>query len=73
MISEKRRFKLHLSPWFKISAAYFFIHAIMIIILDEVTAFAPDENNYLGIFKSVVRGIQPLMDLPDGPYKMNYF
>ena len=43
-------------PMFKISVAYIFIHAFMIIILDEITAFAPDENNYLAIFSGVVKG-----------------
>ena len=28
----------------------------MIMILDEITAFAPDENNYLAIFSGVVKG-----------------
>jgi len=44
------------SPIFKISVAYVFIHALMIIVLDKVTAFAPDENNYLAIFSGVVKG-----------------
>ena len=43
-------------PMFKISVAYIFIHAFMNIILDEITAFAPDENNYLAIFSGVVKG-----------------
>lgn len=73
MISKKRRFKLLLSPWFKISAAYFFIHAIVIIILDEVTAFAPDENNYLGIFNSVVRGDSTLDGFAGWPVKNELF
>jgi hypothetical protein len=73
VISEKRRFKLLLSPWFKISVAYFFIHAIMIIILDEVTAFAPDENNYLGIFKSVVRGDSTLDGFAGWPIQNELF
>jgi len=73
VISKERRFKLLLSPWFKISAAYFFIHAIVIIILDEVTAFAPDENNYLGIFKSVVRGDSTLDGFAGWPVKNELF
>ena len=73
MISKELRFKLLLSPWFKISAAYFFIHAIVIIILDEVTAFAPDENNYLGIFKSVVRGNSTLDGFAGWPVKNELF
>jgi len=73
VISKERRFKLLLSPWFKISAAYFFIHAIVIIILDEVTAFAPDENNYLVIFKSVVRGDSTLDGFAGWPVKNELF
>lgn len=69
----KRRIKLLLNPWLKISAAYFFIHAITIIILDEVTAFAPDENNYLGIFKSVVRGDSTLDGFAGWPIQNELF
>jgi len=53
VISEERIPRRVASPWFKISAAYFLIHAFVIFVLDEVTAFAPDENNYLRIFKGV--------------------
>ncbi len=44
------------SPIFKISVAYVFIHAFIIIVFDEITAFAPDESNYLAIFSGVVKG-----------------
>ena len=73
MISEKRRFKLLLSPWFKVSAAYFFMHAIIIVILDEVTAFAPDENIYLEIFKRVAMGDSSLEGFAGWPIKNEFF
>jgi hypothetical protein len=60
VIALKNRIKLPQSPWLKISLAYFVVHAIMIFVLDEITAFAPDEKNYLAIFRSVVRGDLPL-------------
>lgn len=41
------------SFWIKLVSLYIASHVFLIIILDEITAFAPDERNYANIFGNV--------------------
>ena len=40
------------------------LHLIFIVLFDKVTAFAPDENNYIGVFNNLYRSVFSLDGYP---------
>jgi len=49
----KKRFRL--SPNVQVIGMLTVLHLMFIIIFDKVTAFAPDEANYIGVFSNLYR------------------
>jgi hypothetical protein len=51
----------------KVIAVLTLLHIAFIILLDKVTAFAPDENNYIDIFKNLYNSNFSLVGYPGWP------